>query len=142
MCQTLTGLPDMAQGTEVKIISPDLLTVYAVAVVEDDKLAFQAALEPGREVRLLIVLPNATDKDALALYGSISPEGDDILLRFEERESPTSFRGWLSDERGITLHMGAEEGAGGTEEAAGTTKGDAAAEAAPEKAGTGGKDER
>ena len=142
--QTLTGLPDMAPGTEVRIISRDMITVYAAATVEEDTLAFHTALEPGREIRLLILSPGATDRAALALedalYGSISPEGNDVLLKFEGQGGPVSFRGWLSEERGVMLVMGA---AGGESEMAGEkTEGGAAEGAAAEKAGTGGEGER
>ena len=65
MSQTVTGLPDMAPGTEVRIVAVDLITVYAAATVENDTLAFSTALEPGREIRLLILSPKATDKDAV-----------------------------------------------------------------------------
>ena len=140
----------MAPGTEVRIVALDLITVYAAATVENDTLAFSTPLEPGREIRLLFVSPSATDKDAVknldsAPKGAISPDGNDILLRFDERGSPVSFRAWLLDERGITLVMGAGEGAenSGTagETAGGKTEG-GADRTSEEAAGTGGKGER
>ena len=151
MSQTVTGLPDMAPGTEVRIVAVDLITVYAAATVENDTLAFSTALEPGREIRLLILSPKATDKDAVnnldsAPKGSVSPDGGDILLRVDERGSPVSFRSWLLDERGITLVMDAGEGAAGSAKAAGETTGETteggADKTSEEVAGTGGKGER
>jgi hypothetical protein len=112
--QTLAGLPDMAPGTEVRLYSTDLFTIYAVAVVEDDRLVFEGALEPGTEIRLLILSPASSSderervealSDAKALYGRISRDGEDIWLRFDELEGPVSFKKWLLEERGITLQL-------------------------------------
>ena len=141
----------MAPGTEVRIVAVDLITVYAAATVENDTLAFSTPLEPGREIRLLILSPKATDKDAVnnldsAPKGSISPDGNDILLRFDERGGPISFRAWLLDERGVMLVMGAGEGAAGNartaEETTGETTEGGADKTSEEVAGTGGKGER
>ena len=137
----------MAPGTEVRIVAVDLITVYAAATVEDNTLAFSTPLEPGREIRLLILSPKATDRDAVnnldsAPKGSISPDGSDILLRFDERGSPVSFRNWLSGERGVTLVMGAGGGAAGSAQAVSKTTGGGADKTSEEAAGTGGKGER
>ena len=110
--QTLAGLPDMAPGTEVRLYSTDLFTIYAAAVVEDDRLVFEGAIEPGAEIRLLILSPSSSSdervealSDAKALYGRISRDGEDIWLRFDELEGPLSFKKWLLEERGITLQL-------------------------------------
>jgi len=109
--QTIAGLPDMVPGTEVRIVSPDLLTIYASAQVDDHWLVMEGALEPGSEVRVLILQPDASPQetvDALgnkALYARISPEGDDLLVEFEELEGPLSFAKWLEEERDIFLRL-------------------------------------
>lgn len=110
--QTVPGLPAMTPGTEVRIVSRDLLTVYASARVQDGRLAFQGNLVAGREVRVLIFPPDATEAEraealsgASALPARISDAGDDILLQFAELDGPVSFRLWLQDERGIDLAL-------------------------------------
>lgn len=99
--QTVTGLPAMSPGTDVKIVLPDLVTVLAAAEVEEGKLIFKAELEPGREVRLLI--SHSSDGELHVPVASISPEGNDIMVYFEESKEPVSFRTWLEEEREIKL---------------------------------------
>jgi hypothetical protein len=107
--QTISGLPNMAPGTEVRIVSLDLLTIYASAVVEDNELVFHGNLQADSEVRVLIMVPDATPKEAAealsnkAMFARISPEGDDILLQFKELHGALSFKKWLLEERGIIL---------------------------------------
>jgi hypothetical protein len=112
--QTLAGLPDMQPGTTVQLVSTDLLTVYAMAQVNERELVFQGELYAGSEVRVLIFLPNSGPRatvEALghkALYARVSSDGTDILVQFESLDGPLSFRKWLAEERGITLVMPAE----------------------------------
>ena len=114
--QTVAGLPDMAPGTVVQLVSNDLLTVYASAKVEDYRLTLVGEMPPGSEVRLLIFPPDASPEataQALgnqALHARVSPEGDDLLVRFEELEGPLSFKKWLAEERGIDLFLMPSEG--------------------------------
>lgn len=109
--QTIAGLPDMHPGTEVRIVSADLLTVHASAQVQDNRLVLQGDIEADSEVRVLILQPNASAEetaDALgskALFAHISPSGNDILVQFEEMGGPLSFEKWLKEERGITFSM-------------------------------------
>ncbi|HEX7022380.1 MAG TPA: hypothetical protein VF171_05945 [Trueperaceae bacterium] len=107
--QTVAGLPDMAPGTQVWVMAPDLFTKYATAVVEGETLSFSKPLDPGEEIRLLIYPPNSDERAradlSQALQGRISQDGEDILLRFEELDGPLSFRKWLSEERGIILRI-------------------------------------
>lgn len=107
--QTLPGLPAMMPATEVRVVSQDLLTIFASARVENGVLAFDAALTPGLEVRLLIFPPDATDQEraaalsgAQALVGWATPEGD-LLVQFPELGGPISFRKWLQEERDLVL---------------------------------------
>ena len=113
--QTLTTLPDMTPGTEVRLVSTDLLTVYATARVEGDELDLEGELAAGDELRLLILQPDASSQDAealgsKALHAQVSPGGDDILVQFEELNGPLSFKKWLQEERGITLDMSPKAG--------------------------------
>lgn len=117
--QTLAGLPQLPPGTEVRLVSGDLLTVYGSARVEDGSLSFESPLSPGLELRVLIFPPGSEPREqAAALAGmqampaSVSEQGDDILIRFPELDGPLSFRLWLKEERGITLEFPSGEGGG------------------------------
>ncbi len=109
--QTIAGLPDMPPGTEVRLLSSDLFAVYATAQIEDNQLILEGQLTPNTDIRILILQPNATAGETVealgsqALFARISPEGDDILVQFEELEGPLSFGKWLLEERGIMLRM-------------------------------------
>lgn len=108
--QTVAGLPGMSAGTEVRVVSPDLLTIFATATVVDARLEFESALPPGAEVRLLLFPPDASATEvaealsgAAALRGRVSDNGRDLLISFSEIEGFLSFRKWLREERGVTL---------------------------------------
>lgn len=109
--QTLAGLPDMYPGTEVRIVSMDLITIYASGSVSNDELVLVGEIAAGSEVRLLILQPDANAQETIealgnkALHARISAEGDDILLQFKELEGPLSFRKWLADERNIQFAL-------------------------------------
>ncbi len=108
--QTISGLPAMLPGTEVRVVSADLLTVYTTAFVVDNNLFFDNVLEPNAEVQILILSPNQDPKevnalDGKALHAFISPTGDDILLKFDGMEGSLSFKNWLLEERNIVLHL-------------------------------------
>jgi hypothetical protein len=113
LAQGIPGFPAMTPGTEVKIVAPELLPVLASARVEVDRLVFVGPLEPGAEVRILILPPNPDDqepaellRDVKALYARVSNDGTDILLHLEEHDRPISFRRWLLEERGILMTIG------------------------------------
>ena len=95
----------MSPGTEVKLVHPDLVAVFDTAVVEDGQLAFSEQLEPGTELRLLFLAPDAEDQTSAsdAPPGRISSRGSDILVQFEGFEVPISFRRWLGEERDVEL---------------------------------------
>lgn len=119
--QTLAGLPQMPPGTEVRLVSRDLLTVHGSARVEDDRLEFSAPIASGQELRLLIFPPDASDQERAqaltgvqALPGRVSDDGEDILVEFPELDGPISMRKWLAEERGILLVMPASESDGRT----------------------------
>ena len=108
LTQTLASLPAMTPGTEVKLVHPDLVPVFDTAVVENGQLAFSERLEPGTELRLLFLAPDADEKQSVASmsdapFGYISSRGGDILVEFEGYEAPVSLRRWLGEERDIEL---------------------------------------
>jgi hypothetical protein len=109
--QTIAGLPDMPPGTEVRLLSSDLFAVYATAQIDDNQLILEGQLTPNTDIRILILQPDVTASETVealgsqALFARISPEGDDILVQFEELEGPLSFGKWLLEERGIMLRM-------------------------------------
>lgn len=116
VAQSALGLPALPAGTEVRLVSPDLLTVYASARIQDAKLTFQTAPAPGTELRLLFFPPDATQAEraaalsgARAISGRISVDGKDILLRFPESDQPVSLRALL-EQRDISLAIAPGKG--------------------------------
>lgn len=115
--QTIAGLPQMPPGTEVRLVSRDLLTVYASARVEGQRLEFAASMTAGQELRLLVFPPDASDQEraqalsgAQAIPGRVSDNGLDILVQFPELDGPLSLRKWLAEERDIILIMPVPDG--------------------------------
>lgn len=108
--QTLAGLPAMDPGTEVRVVSADLLTMHATGRVVSNTLLFTSALPANAEVRLLVFPPDASESEvaealsgAQALRARVGEDGRDLLVSFEETEGFVSFRMWLEQERGVTL---------------------------------------
>jgi len=109
--QAAVFLPAFTVGTELRLVSPDLLTVYSSArVTEDRHLVVDLPLAPGTELRLLVFPPNASDEDkaaalsgAGAVFGRVADDRADILVRFPEAEAAVSLRQWLAEERDIVL---------------------------------------
>jgi len=109
VAQAVVGLPSLPAGTEVRLVSPDLLTVYASARVQDTRLLFETPLPAGTELRLLFFPPDATEAEraaalsgARAISGRISVDGKDILLQFPDSDQPLSLR-TLLEQRGLEL---------------------------------------
>ena len=110
--QLTLHLPLMPAGTEVRLMSVDLFTVYASAQVERAYLKFRELPPPGTEVRILIFPPDADDtalaealSGATALKGFVSEAGTDILVLFEREVEPLSLRALLLQEREIWLDL-------------------------------------
>lgn len=109
--QAAVSLPAFTVGTELRLVSPDLLTVYSSArVTEDRHLVVDLPLAPGTELRLLVFPPDASDADkaaalsgARAVFGRVDDDRADILVRFPEAEEAVSLRQWLAEERDIVL---------------------------------------
>jgi hypothetical protein len=109
---SLVDLPAFAGGTELRVVSPDLLTVYSSGRVKEDHLLIDLPLDVGTEVRLLVFGPDDDDAEialalsgGTALYGHVAEDRADILLRIEDMDEPLSLRTWLLEEHGITLVM-------------------------------------
>lgn len=118
LAQTLGGLPAMPAGTEVRLVSPDLLTVYASATLDGGDLAFVGVPPAGTELRLLFFPPDASAQDRAAalsgarvLSGFVSGDASDILLQLPDNPAPVSFRDLLHDDRGIRLRLLPSKGA-------------------------------
>lgn len=114
--QSVVGLPALPAGTEVRLVSPDLLTVYASARIQKGRLVFDGAPPPGTELRLLFFPPDATQAEraaalsgARAISGRISVDGRDILLQFPDSDQPVSLRALLR-KRDISLVIASGKG--------------------------------
>lgn len=112
LSQAALLLPAMPVGTEVRLMSADLFTVYASARVDGDRLTFRELPPAGTEVRVLIFPPGADDASvaevlsgAAALKGRVSQSGNDILLLQDGMEEPVSLRSLLLQEREIWLDL-------------------------------------
>lgn len=110
--QSLAGLPALPNGTEVRLVSPDLLTVYASARLDGGTLTFVGAPPPGTELRILIFPPEADAvakaaalSGARALLGHVSASGDDIVLVPPDGGPSRSLHDLLMQEQGVELHL-------------------------------------
>jgi hypothetical protein len=110
VAQSLASLPLFESGTEVRLVSPDLLTVYSSGRVVDDRLVIDLPVAAGTEVRLLVFPPDATDAEvagvlsgAAAVMGRVDDDRSDLIVRFPQLDRSVSLREWLREERGITL---------------------------------------
>lgn len=110
--QSVAGLPALPVGTEVRLVSPDLLTVYASAQVDESSLVFEGVPAAGTPMRVLIFPPDASEAEraaalsgAWAISGRVSPDGTDILLQMPNESEPRSLRQLLWRERGVMLSV-------------------------------------
>ncbi len=108
--QTMASMPEFIEGTELRLVSPDLMTVYSSGRVSDGRLMIDLPLDAGTEIRLLVFPPNVTDGQAAALlsgaqavFAHVAEERADILLSFPDEVGTVSLREWLRTERGIVL---------------------------------------
>lgn len=118
LAQAAAGLPAMTPGTEVRLVSLDLLTIHATARVDEGVLRFQEPLPANLEVRVLVFPPGASDAErAQALAGGaafrarVAPDGRDLLIQLEPSDDYRSLRDLLREQRGVTLLI-PEEGDG------------------------------
>jgi len=116
LLQIAALLPSMPSGTEVRLVSMDLMTVYASARVEAGDLLFSDFPPAGTEVRVLIFPPDAGSVEraaaisgARALTGRVSADGLDVMLDDPELDAPMSLREVLLREREVRLELVQED---------------------------------
>ena len=116
MGQLLAVLPALPDGTELRIVSTDLLTVYASASVDRGELVFAEFPPPGTEIRVIIFPADSTPAQqvdslhaARALLGRISDDGTDVLLIEPESLEPLSLRELLLRERDVSMRLAGQE---------------------------------
>jgi hypothetical protein len=82
----LPGLPQLPMGSEIRVVSPDLLTVYVVWQVDDRRLSLQSRLAApaNREVRVLFQVAGAY---RTPYNGVTTAKGDVMLLIGGDRVS-------------------------------------------------------
>lgn len=108
----LLSFPQLPAGSEVRLVSPDLLTVHATGRVEEGVLALQGRLEPGAMLRMLVFPPDARpgargEADSAAGVWSVrvGADGGDLWLTAPDLSEPVSLRSWLPRERGVELRL-------------------------------------
>lgn len=93
-------LPVLVPGSEVRLVSPDLLRVHATGrVTPAGVLDMEGSLPPGLEVRMLIFPPDAgPDETAAALAGAtaltarVSDDGRDLRVVLPSEGEPVAWR--------------------------------------------------
>lgn len=111
LAQAATWSPAFPVGTELRLVSPDLLTVYSSGrVTEDGHLVVDLPLDAGTEVRLLVFPPDASDRDvaealsgARTVTGRVASDRADLLVRFPDAAEAVSLRAYLAEEHDILL---------------------------------------
>lgn len=108
--QTMANLPEFKEGTELRLVSPDLLTVFSSGRVTEGRLMIDLPLDAGSEIRLLVFPPHASDGQAAALLSGaqaiiarVAEDRADILMTFPEAAEAVSLREWLREQRDIVL---------------------------------------
>lgn len=103
--------PTLTPGSEVRLVSPDLLRVHASGRLIDGVLDLQGDLPPGLEVRVLIFPPDAGPEDtaaalsgATALTARISESGDDVRILPPDGGEPVGWREELA-RQGVELRL-------------------------------------
>lgn len=107
------AFPPFSEGTEVRLVSPDLLTVHATGRVEAGALRLEGDLQAGAELRLLVFAPDAPSEapddsgEAGAWRVRVGPQANDLLLRHVEQppDAAISLRTFLREERGLELRL-------------------------------------
>ena len=94
--------PSMAEGTEVKVVLPDLVSILSISTIEDNELHLSGEFIPGKELRLLI--SNAETEELFIPIVYVSPDNSDLFINLPSL-GLISFRDWLEQERDIILHF-------------------------------------
>lgn len=100
----------LTDGSEIRLVSPNLATVYSTAKVGGRTLQFESLPPAGAEIRVLVFPPdgaNNGEQDALAspqaFRGVVAVSEDDILIYINNKL--TSFRLTLLEEYGVRLRL-------------------------------------
>lgn len=104
----------LTEGSEVRLVSPDLTTVYSTAKIENDRLQFESFPPPGADIRVIVFPPDsvratpssgeaqrAMSTSPRAFRGVVTVTHDDILVYVNNQL--TSFRLTLDEEYGVSL---------------------------------------
>ncbi|MDZ7800961.1 MAG: hypothetical protein U5K81_09255 [Trueperaceae bacterium] len=110
--------PQLAPGSEVQVVSPDLVRVYAHGVLEGSVLTLEGATLPaGGEVRVLVFPPDADAEEsaavmsgARAVRGRMTAGGDGLWILPEGGGDATLLRDLLRAQ-GIELLLRVGENA-------------------------------
>lgn len=93
------AFPTLTPGSEVRLVSPDLLRVHASGQLIEGVLALEGDLPPGLEVRVLIFPPDAAPEDqaaalagATALAARVSDSGTDLHILPPDGAAAVSWR--------------------------------------------------
>lgn len=105
--------PGVGPGSEVRLVSADLLTLYAIgAVGADRELAFDRPLPAGLELRLVHFPPAAGDAERAAalapgnaLMAVVQAAGPDLRIAHPEAPEMISLRHFLQEAFGVTLRL-------------------------------------
>ena len=105
--------PGFAAGSEVRLVSHDLLSLYAVGSVNAElQLVFDTPIQDGLAVRLVHFPPGADDVQRAAalapgnaLFGVVRAAGPDILSDLDPAVGVVSLRQFLEGAFGATLRL-------------------------------------
>ena len=103
-------------GSEVRLVSVDLLRVYATGRVVEGRLEMFGRLPPGQQLRLLI-FSMEQDKQSggetgvlgSALTGIVDADGRSILVIVKEGHGAVDFGAWLQKQFGISMTFSERE---------------------------------
>lgn len=108
------AFPTLTPGSEVRLVSPDLMRVHASGRLEGGVLELEGELPPGLEVRVLIFPPDAGPEataealsGATALRARVGDDGRDLLVLAAEGGDAVGLRASLA-RQGVTLRFPGE----------------------------------
>lgn len=107
------AFPTLAPGSEVRLVSPDLLEVYAVGRVEAGRLTLEGRpLAPGTALRVLVFPPDADAGEMAAAASGAAAiaarvQADGVWIVPEDGSEAVALRALLA-EQGIELALPGE----------------------------------
>lgn len=113
LAQAAFFYPSFEPGSVLRLVSADLLTVYASGAVSDAReLRIDLPLAAGTVVRLVIFPPDADDATKAAALsveqlhlGRVADDRSDIDVRFAGSQEGHSLRAFLADTHQVTLML-------------------------------------